>query len=389
MRKTLTDRGVAALKPRAQRYAIPDPELRGLWIRVTPTGAKSFVAVTRDRDGKQVWTTIGATDVFAIDQAREQARAILQRVRSGQPAIAPKAETLGDVIASWLERHVKAKGLRSRDKIVGLLERHIDQAWRARPFTEIRRSDVVALLDEIEDDHGARQADHVFALLRSIMNWFASRHDDYVPPLVRGMGRVDANARARARILDDDEIRGLWAATETSSSVGALVRLLLLTGQRHAKVAAMKWSDVSDDGVWTIATAAREKGNAGALKLPAIALDIIRAQPRLVSNPHIFAGRGAGHISGTAKAKARLDELAGVRGWVLHDLRRTARSLMSRAGVRPDIAERVLGHAIGGVEGVYDRHHYAAEKAEALAKLAVLVHSIVAQPRQEASDKAA
>jgi integrase len=68
-------------------------------------------------------------------------------------------------------------------------------------------------------------------------------------------------------------------------------------------------------------------------------------------------------------------------GWVLHDLRRTARSLLSRAGVRPDIAERVLGHSLQGVEAVYDRHAYSAEKADALRRLAALIDSIV-QPRE-------
>ena len=72
------------------------------------------------------------------------------------------------------------------------------------------------------------------------------------------------------------------------------------------------------------------------------------------------------------KARANIHQ----GSWVVHDLRRTARSLMSRAGVRPDIAERVLGHAISGVEGIYDRHDYRAEKAEALAKLAALVGDI-------------
>jgi integrase len=66
--------------------------------------------------------------------------------------------------------------------------------------------------------------------------------------------------------------------------------------------------------------------------------------------------------------------------WVLHDLRRTARSLLSRAGVRPDISERVLGHAIPGVEGVYDRHSYSDEKADALNRLAALVESIIDPP---------
>jgi integrase len=71
------------------------------------------------------------------------------------------------------------------------------------------------------------------------------------------------------------------------------------------------------------------------------------------------------------------DELSGVTGWVIHDLRRTARSLMARAGIRPDVAERVLGHAIPGVEGVYDRHSYDLEKADALSRLAELIATIV------------
>ena len=66
-----------------------------------------------------------------------------------------------------------------------------------------------------------------------------------------------------------------------------------------------------------------------------------------------------------------------IASWVIHDLRRTARSLMARAGVRPDVAERVMGHAIQGVEGVYDRHHYREEKATALRKLASLIERIV------------
>ena len=142
----------------------------------------------------------------------------------------------------------------------------------------------------------------------------------------------------------------------------------------------MKWADVVD-GVWTIATAEREKGNAGSLILPAQALAIIKAQPRLGDNPYVFAGRGNG-CRDFSKSKHPFDaKLPKMPRWTLHDLRRTARSLMSRAGVRPDIAERVMGHAIAGVEGVYDRHSYLEEKADALRRLAALVDSIV-NPRE-------
>jgi integrase len=151
-----------------------------------------------------------------------------------------------------------------------------------------------------------------------------------------------------------------------------------LTAQRRDKLATMRWSDLEGD-TWVIATQDREKGNATALPLPQAALEVIQAQPKFADNPFVFAsGRSKGPLAGWSKLKGRLDRLCGVSDdWTLHDLRRTARSLMSRAGVSSDHAERVLGHAIGGVEGVYDRHSYASEKGDALARLAVLLDGIV------------
>jgi integrase len=116
--------------------------------------------------------------------------------------------------------------------------------------------------------------------------------------------------------------------------------------------------------------------------MPKVALAILVKQPRLESNPYVFAGRGSGPYRGFSQAKTAFDgKLSDVAPWVIHDLRRTARSLMSRAGVRPDIAERVMGHAIAGVEGIYDRHSYREEKADALRRLAALVDDIV-NPRE-------
>src|SRR5262245_44778505 len=112
-RKTLTDRGVAALKPRAKLYAFPDPELRGHYVRVMPSGVKSFVTVARV-DGKQVWRTVGSADTMSIDEAREQARDILKRVRAGLPAVETKGETFDAVADNWVKRHVEAKQLRTR-----------------------------------------------------------------------------------------------------------------------------------------------------------------------------------------------------------------------------------------------------------------------------------
>ena len=163
------------------------------------------------------------------------------------------------------------------------------------------------------------------------------------------MRRASPNDRARERILTDDEIRTLWKAT---GNIGDLTKLLLLTAQRREKVAAMKWDDISN-GTWSVPNGNRQKGTGGDLMLPGMALDIIRARPRFASNPYVFAARGDSYWQ---RFSGVLDEICIADHWTLHDLRRTARSLMSRAGVRPDIAERVLGHVQQGVEGIYDRH---------------------------------
>jgi integrase len=379
-RKSLTDRGIAALKPRAARYAMPDPQLAGLYIRVTALGAKSFACVARNPDGKQVWTTLGQCERMPIEEARSRAREALQRVRDGLPAIAAKGETFATVAEQWLKRWVQNKGLRSEPEITRLLGVHVLPRWKDRSFLEIRRSDVAALLDHVEDHHGARQADYVLAIVRQIMNWYATRHDTYAVPIVKGMRRTEPKKRERHRILDEKEIAAVWRAAESSGTYGALIRVLLLTGQRREKVTNMRWDDISTAGEWTIPTEEREKGNAGVLVLPPLALEIVRAQPQLGTNPFVFAGRGDGAINAFSQSKEALDTKLKIEAWVLHDLRRTARSLMSRAGVRPDIAERVLGHVQPGVRGVYDRHQYRDEKADALARLAALIGGIINPP---------
>jgi len=401
-RKTLTDKKVADLPVKPKRYSVPDPELRGHYVRVTPNGIKTYVAVARDPHGKQVWTTIGGADLIDIEEARDKAREVRKRIKDGLPAFdepPPMGDTFKTVAATYLKRHVKANGLRSQDEIASILKRHVYPRWQDRAFTDIRRADVAKLLDEVQDEHGAGAADHVLAIVRGIMNWYASRSDDYVSPITRGMRRTDPKSRKRARILDDDELRIVWKLAKGNGAFGAIIRLALLTAQRREKIAAMRWQDISPDGEWRIPAEEREKGNGGALVLPKAALTIIRARTRIEGNAYVFPGRGDGHFAGYSPCKRRFDqkvvetmreaavnrgddpdEVKPLENWTLHDCRRTARSLMARAGVRPDIAERVMGHAIQGVEGIYDRHSYRDEKADALKRLAGLIETILNPP---------
>ena len=172
--KTLTDNMVTRLKPGPKRVTIPDPLMRGHYVRVTPTGSKSYVAVARDPVGKQVWATIGSTDHYSIDEARENARDAIKRIKAGLDPFEPppaKPDSFKAVAENYVERHVRANRLRSQAEIERILEQHVYPAWEDREFASIRRGDVTKLLDTLQTANGPSAADHALAIVRGLMNW--------------------------------------------------------------------------------------------------------------------------------------------------------------------------------------------------------------------------
>jgi integrase len=382
-RRVLTDKMVAELPRKPRPYFHPDPELPKFGIRVRPTGPGAYTTITRDPYGKQRWVKVGSTAELTIEQARDIARTVIRRVEGGEPAFPapkPQADSVATVLGDWLRRHAHKNGLRRAVAYERIVNVYILPHWRDRTFIALRRSDVAKLLDVIEDRHGPAMADQVLSVLRMTASWVRERSDDYTSPFVGLKSRIPKQDRTRDRELSDAEIRALWLAADQGGSFGAMAQVLLLTGQRYDKVRTLRWSDISADGVWTIRTEAREKGNAGELQLPPLALAIIGRLPRFAGNPFVFAGQGAEPVANTQRAKLALATKSGTADWRIHDLRRTARSLMSRACVLPHVAERVLGHSLGKIEGIYDRHGYDAEKADALRKLAALIERIVHGP---------
>jgi len=193
-------------------------------------------------------------------------------------------------------------------------------------------------------------------------------------------------------VLSDDEIRAIWPELTKTGTFGALVKTLLLTAQRRDEVAHMSRKEIGSDGIWTIPAERYKTKCANFVPLSKAALAVIAAQPTIDKSDYVFSSRAKTPFSGFSKSKAALDKavLASMQkrakkgakvepipNWTLHDLRRTAKTLMVRAGVRPDISERVLGHVIAGVEGTYDRHSYENEKRDALEKLAEMVERIL------------
>jgi integrase len=386
-KRNLTEEGVKRLRAPAQGKQVDyfDGVQPGLVLRVNYGGAKVWRALHYLKrispDGKRITipttTKLGRFPTLSVKDARAKARTFLA---DPQKALAQaEVGSFQEIAQNWIVRHVQANKLRSQPEIERILANYILPKWRDRPFLEIRRREVNDLLDYVADQHGLSQADSVLAVIRGVMGWYQTRDDNYSSPIVRGMVR-NRNGKSRERILSHDEIRVVWNACDQLGRFGALTKILLLTAQRREKVATMQWTDLAD-GVWSIASEEREKGNAGVLKLPPLAVEVIAAQPRLAGNPYVFGFRRALPFSAWSHWKAQLDALLkGMPPWVFHDLRRTARSLMAEIGVADHIAEQVLGHAIRGVQGIYNRHAYSEEKADALARLAALVERIVRPP---------
>jgi integrase len=349
-----------------------------LVLSVSYGGSKTWRVLTYDRNGKPKYKTLGKYPNVSLVQARTMAEAYFHDPEAAEAQAA--VGTFRDIAEKWIRRYVEEKKLRSQPEIERILRTYIYPRWAEVPFLEIKRRTVNDFLDVIADEHGCPQADAVLGIIRSIMAWYQTRDENYTSPIVRGMHRDkrDPTDRVRRRILSDAEIVKLWSVDDPFV---AFLKLCLLTAQRKDKLATMRWPDLDlANGIWTIATAPREKGNAGQLALPQMALDIINNQPRIAGTDCVFPGRDGKPLpSGTIDSRKKVvdAELGFAEPWVIHDLRRTARSLMSRAGVSSEIAERVLGHRIGGVEGVYDRHDYFEEKAVALGKLAALMEHIV------------
>jgi integrase len=393
MKAKVTKRTVNALLP---GESAADTEIKGFVARRLTSGTVTYGFRYRNRAGQQRWLPLGLHGQVTADEARDLAKKRAGEVADDRDPMAERitrraaaTNTVDGVLDKFLVRYVRKRPLKSAGEIERAFNVYVRPRLGKRSIYDLGRRDIVEMLDAIEDENGPVMCDRVLAYLRKAFNWQASRDEQFNSPIVGGMQRTKPKERARQRILDDQEIRDLWAAlddlkTETPAPFPSLVKTLLLTAQRRDEVANMNWLEI-EDNCWTLPAGRSKNGQANEVPLT----DSVRA---LLGEPqrtaYVFTTTGGRRpFSGFSKAKAALDKKMGElqradkrkprEHWVLHDLRRTARSLMARAGVPTDHAERVLGHTIGGVRGVYDRFAYREEKLDALERLAELVERIL------------
>jgi integrase len=382
MARKLTTKTVEHLKPSPQRQEVSDGG-SGLYLVVQPSGAKSW-AVRYRHEGRPTKLTLGGWPALSLAEARKGAADALHDLAKGidpnssrkaakQKASESEANTVAAICNEFLLRERKRLRPITIDQYEQNLRRLVYPAIGDRPVDSLKRSEIVRFLDRVEDGSGTRMADVTLALLRRIFNWHAARSDEFRSPIVKGMARQNEADLRRSRILDDDELRRLWTATSDGQPFSNLIRLLLLTSARRSECAGMRWDEVTD-GVWTL-PAARSKTKAEIVRpLSETAKEILARQPR--ASEWVFPGPSGPSRSFSAPKRA-IAASCGVAGWRLHDLRRTARSLLSRAGISESVAERCLGHAPPAIVQTYNRYEYRAELLHAFEALAGLIERIV------------
>lgn len=344
---------------------------RSLVLVVSHGGTKSWRVLWYE-EGKPKSAKLkpgGTYPAMSTANARKAAKAF----KPEQHTASKEAGTFKEVAEDFLKRYVRKEGsrdkkppLRSAREIERQLNFYVYPKWKDKALFDIKRKDVNKLLDDIEDNHGTCSADAVLATISRLFDWYVTRDDDYVSPIVKGMKRGKYTPRERwlsnkdKHRNDRNEIKLVWEACDHPDlykPYGALIKLMLLTGQRRGKLSTMRWADYGhNSGIWTIPHEEREKGAPEQLTLPQLARDIIATIPKMGDNPYVFAGRGKKPFNAFSLRKKELDALlpGDMPHWTHHDLRRTARKLMTRRHVETEIAERALGHSIKGIQRVYD-----------------------------------
>jgi integrase len=422
----LTDAACQRLSaPRGERVDYFDQLLPGLALRVSgptprnPDGTKSWVAFYRYQGKPRRLTLEPGYPALGLADARAKAREAFLTVERGEdPGAAKQAiprqergpDTIERVVDQFMRRHMVGK-LRTAHYIATTrqtFDNHVLPDWRGRLIGDIKRRDVVELLDHVVDKRhaaagrgGPSAANRTLAAISKLFNWAIQRGiiENSPATLVEKPGAV----RQKTRVLSDAELTLVWRATEgLPYPWRPYFRLLIATGQRRSEVGTCRWRDIDGD-VWVIPAesnptdpTSNKPKRTHAVPLSRLALAALDECPQ--GPGYVFTlkrkrgGTGEAAMSGYTSAKDHLDravaKLAAKTGeavpepWTIHDLRRTATTGMGRLGVQRFILARVLNHADREVTGIYDRYEYLPGKRDALDRWAKHIETLINPPPQ-------
>lgn len=386
---TLTDLAAERMTaPKAGRRESWDRNTPGLFLRISASGAKRWMVKYR-MNGQQKKAVLGIPGVMKVDEARKLTRDIIQgarghidvvaKLREPPPPPPPPPLTVAGLIDRFIEEYAKPKN-RTAPVIAQQLRKHVAPSLGDRPADAVTRRDIEAIRDKmIAAGHGV-QANRVTAMVKKLYSWAVKQDLLAVNPAANV--ELKGEETIRRRVLDDWEMKYIWRAADAIGGAnGALVKLLMLTGQRRGEIAKMRWGNldlnyeiaVVDHNASTpriekhssiampLLTLSKEQTKAQRehqLPIPYAAMPIILQQPRDCS--YVLSNDGNSSVSGFSKLKRRLDEkikelalqdsdARTIEPWILHDLRRTLATRLYEMRIPALLVSDILNHAVIGV----------------------------------------
>ncbi len=369
--------------PQRGRIDYRDAALPGLMVRVTAAGVKTYCVWFRLRRSTRICRiTLGDVRATSLADARDEARGLL---RKGLAGVDPREERrkaaeevqraslLPGTIEKLAEQFLSlGKTKRGRDLAPNTralytrqLRRHVYPALGRLAPASVTKADVRTVIDRMRATGHEVSANRTLQTLRRFFCWAVEQDILTASPCA---GLKVTSEQPRERVLSNDELRAV-AAAASGTAIQHLLPLILQTATRSHEARSAKWSDFDfEERLWRIP--ATKAGITHVLPLSQGALRVLSEVPRTDSG-YVFPGHYSSrskvpHMGPPQAAVEIVGGRSGVANWSLHDLRRTVRTRLPEVGATPDIAERVLGHVLGGMRRVYDRHDYVPQMMQAL-----------------------
>ena len=374
MSKKITDARMRSLRPRKSRYEVWDG--RGFGVRIAPSGRKSFVFMYRF-NGKPRRMTLGTYPALSLadaNRAHAKANALLDQGEDpGTAAMAEKraernAETFKELLNLWIERWAKHHRKRWAD-VKMTVEYDAIPAFGNRKVRDIKRRDIIELLDQIMDRNAPTAANRNLQILRQLFR-FAIQRDMIETSPCQAID-YPAKEKPRDRVFTEEELQiFLKQLPEVglSKTIQLVLMFCLTTGQRRGEVVNAEWAEIHD-GWWTIPGERTKNGRDHRVPLSPMANTLIKEiTDRAADSPYLFPGYTGGPLSAnyvTAKLWEKVNNFD-IAKFTTHDLRRTAASHMTALGHSQFNVGKVLNHSESSITSIYDRYSYDKEKRAAL-----------------------
>jgi integrase len=398
----------------AQVKALPHPEhgeavywhaeVKGLHLRILPTGSRSWRFQFRDLAGTSKKLTLGSPPAVTLAAAVAAAKVHAGKVAAGHNPAADrdaarkvakaKKYAFGDAAERFIAERAPGLSASRVEELKRGLIGHMKPMAKT-PLAEIALPDLARRLDAIAKASGNPTANRTKTSVATFLRWAAGR-GEAPASLAYEVGLIQAKPEAsRKRTPSMAELALIWRSAGASSDYGKIIRLLILSGARAREIGELRWSEVRDDRL--VVAAERMKGRAEhAIPLTADMLALLPARPN-EPRVHVFGAAGAdGGFQAWSRSFDRLKgrmQRAGhdLPSWTLHDLRRGFSSHMNEAGAAPPhVIEACLAHRLVGVQGIYNRADLLAARRDALeAWCSMVAAAVAALPAEVAADATA